>query len=124
LTTPMAQAGYYVDGSMFVTSPTGISCARPGTTGTWTCQIPNGNGGFATLSGIAGSDASDAVATANAWAATNLGADALVLGNENTQAGASSVAVGAGSSARIEAVAIGRGANADHQTVAIGYLAG
>ncbi|MFV0600564.1 MAG: YadA-like family protein [Brachymonas sp.] len=114
LATPAAQANYYVDGSMFVTSPTGISCARPGSTGTWSCEIPNGNGGFATISGIATANAADAVAAAQTWAATNLGANAVALG-----AGTNTVAAGAG------AVAIGNNAKAVNlASVTIGQNAG
>ena len=116
LAAPAAQAAYYVDGSMFISSPTGISCARPGNAGTWSCEIPNGNGGFATISGITAAGADDAVTAAETWAATNLGVNAIALGaGTGTQAsGANAVAIGSGAQgSTYNTVAVGHSARAN-----------
>src|SRR5690606_1330721 len=70
--------------------------------GAWVCQVPNGSGGFATVTGPAGSAAAPDFGALNTWVGSNLGgAGAIVLGNADTQANAANaVAIGAGAKAQ------------------------
>ncbi|SNR98227.1 Head domain of trimeric autotransporter adhesin, partial [Methylobacillus rhizosphaerae] len=119
-----AQADVVIDGFMSVISPTGISCARPGSTGPWTCQIPKGNGGFATLGNITGATGADAVAYASSWASSNLGQNSIAFGFGDLQAsGDNAIAIGNDASAEPErSIAIGYGAWVanDPDSIAIG----
>ena len=109
MTSPDAKADYLLDGSWFVSSPTGIACAAVGTTTTFTCQVPGATGGFATIS-VNAADVTSAVSAANTWATSNL--KGIVLGDSKTSAtGSDSLAVGNSAKAtKDSAIAIGNGA--------------
>lgn len=130
--TPVS-ADYAVGG--FVSNVTGttsgISCARPGGSEKWTCQIPTDNGGIATVSGITGANASGAVAAAELWKTQNLGSESIVSGNYATAKGNEAVAIGASAQADGNgSVSVGgyAGAASANSTVShntsIGYRAG
>ena len=111
MTSPDAEADYLLDGTWFVSSPTGIACAAVGTTTTFTCQVPGATGGFATIS-VNAADLTSAVSAANTWATSNL--KGIVLGDSKTSAtGSDSLAVGNSAKAtKDSAIAIGNGAQA------------
>lgn len=97
--------------------PGGITCSRPGTSGTWTCQVPAAPGvgghGMATITGIReGSTSSDVdLVQLNSWIANNLGQGSIVAGDTNSRAGAG-------------ALSLGMGASATDAGISAGYLAG
>ena len=67
----------------------------------WTCQVPNGSGGFATISGI-GSTAAGLPNTSQlaTLVSNNLGAGAVLIGSTTTSAaGQNAIAIGAGAKA-------------------------
>ena len=120
MTSPDAKADYLLDGSWFVSSPTGIACAAVGKTTTFTCQVPGATGGFATIS-VNAADVTSAVSAANTWATSNL--KGIVLGDSKTSAtGSDSLAVGNSAKAtKDSAIAIGNGAQATGtSTISIG----
>ncbi|HZF86767.1 MAG TPA: ESPR-type extended signal peptide-containing protein, partial [Burkholderiaceae bacterium] len=89
-------------------------CARQGSgpgTGNWTCQVPNGSGGFATVSGVPddGSGTQPNYVTLTNWVASNLGANAIALGSQSTKAsGANAIAIGNNAQANLnDALALG-----------------
>lgn len=87
-------------------------CARQSggaANGTWTCQVPNGNGGFATISGVPDDGTGQPDNTAlNNWVASKVGANAIALGNQATNAiGNSAIAIGSAAQAtELRAIAI------------------
>lgn len=98
---------------------------RPSTaSSTWTCQVPNSSGGFATITGVPGAASGyPDVAALSALLSTNLGANAILIGSKTTSAtGNSSIAIGNDAAATgLRAVAIGQFANAvSPDAVAIG----
>ncbi|WP_295987473.1 ESPR-type extended signal peptide-containing protein [uncultured Variovorax sp.] len=104
---------------------------RPATASSaWTCQVPNGSGGFATITGVPGAASGyPDVAALSTLLSTNLGANAILMGSTTTSAsgnssiaignsavasGAGSIALGAGAVATSSnGVAIGSGTTAD-----------
>jgi autotransporter adhesin len=97
--------------------------APAGGTPAWTCQVPNGSGGFATISGIATTATGQPdLASLASIVSANVGANAIVWGNTATKAlGNNSIAIGNAATAKDQATAIGTGANAgDVAAVAIG----
>ncbi|SUA55664.1 YadA family autotransporter adhesin [Oligella urethralis] len=140
-----ASADYRVDGAASISSPTGITCTSPDGKKSYSCQIPNGAGGFATISGITAADIAAAIQNAETWATSKLGQNAIALGGTTTNAGGvnsiavghstiasapRSIAVGYNTKAEEEGVAIGTGRNtglsatqAGKRGVAIGYEA-
>ncbi|MDQ8019667.1 MAG: ESPR-type extended signal peptide-containing protein [Bordetella sp.] len=96
----------------------GASCSRQGSgpgTGSWTCQVPNGSGGFATVSGVPddGSGTQPNYVTLANWVASNLGANAIALGSQGTKAsGANAIAIGNNANGAVpNAVALGSDTN-------------
>jgi len=81
---------------------TGASvCSSPtGTGNTWTCRVPNEDGGFATISGISTSGFGPDFTQLNNLIAANLGKDAILIGDVDTKA------------TREKSIAIGQGAKA------------
>ncbi|UKK84096.1 YadA-like family protein [Sphingopyxis sp. BSN-002] len=93
-----------------------IASASPTVASTWTCEVPNGSGGFATISGVPSTPTGDPdLAWLNNWVSTNLpGANAIVLGTATTRAsGANAIAIGnAASAVGPSATAVGAYASA------------
>ncbi len=96
------------------TSTPSAFCTRPGFgpgTGNWTCTVPTANGGQAVLSGVPadGTGSSIDMTVLNAWISSNLGANAVVIGDMSASAnGVNSVALGVGAVANTDnSVAIG-----------------
>lgn len=123
----MASAGYVIDGNSLISAPngSGITCARPGSTGSWTCQIPSENGGVAIISGIQETELNNPLPAAEAWKAQSLAASAIAVGNHKTKAtGKNSIAIGLEAEAKGEGnISIGTGAGKSSQgdkNIAIG----
>ena len=111
----LAVAGLQGTSALAVTGNTDAFCSRPGGnsgTGTWTCQVPNGTGGFATISGIVGPAGTPSIAALNALMGVNLAVNAIVIGDTNAKASApNTIAMGNGAQATSDAsIAIGKGA--------------
>lgn len=115
-------------GGIRIDNAGGAVCSMPdrpaGATSLWTCQVPNGSGGVATVSGVASGPGGypDTAALAS-WVGTRLGANAIALGNAGTSAiGPGAIAIGAGAQAtQANSVAIGAGATASTpDSVALG----
>nr|WP_263864232.1 hypothetical protein [Variovorax sp. 38R] len=90
-------------------------CSRPvAGTGTWTCNVPNAAGGFATVSGVPDLGPNPDFTALATWVSTNLGANAIALGSQGTKAsGANAIAIGSNAGASADgAVAIGTGTQA------------
>ena len=128
LTAAQVQADVETEGLTAVANATGATCSRPDAAGAWTCHVPNGSGGFASITGPAGSGASPDFAALGAWTASNLGANALAMGVNAAARTNGSVAIGQGASTLLSplqntainqgerAVAIGFGATAAMQS--------
>lgn len=91
-------------------------CTRPGFggNGAWTCTVPTANGGQALIAGVP-SDASGStinLSVLNAWISSNLGQNAVVVGDMTSSAsGQNALALGAGATANTaNSVALGAGA--------------
>lgn len=116
-------------GSM--TSGPGISCTTPDNVGlstsVWTCQISNGSGGFATVTGIQADPNSSYFpdpAQISAWRANNLGTGSIAMGSLATRAvRQDSIAIGTAAQATgFASFAAGSNAVAsDGYGIAIGY---
>lgn len=106
-----------------------LCMAKNGPTPTWTCQVPNGQGGFAVITGLPddGSGSSPNWPVVASTATANLGTGALLFGNTATVAtGVGSIAVGNGAKVPVgNSIAIGQNAQSrDVQEVIIGARAG
>jgi autotransporter adhesin len=62
----------------------------------WTCQVPNGSGGFATISGLASNSSGfPDTAALSTWVGSKLGAGAIAIGNTATAAsGSNAIEIG------------------------------
>lgn len=108
----------------------GAICTAVGTpaagTNSWTCQVPNTFGGFATITGIATNAAGTGpdIPALSALVATNLGTNAILIGGTSAKAtGNNSIAI-AGQAEGLDSIAIGRGASAfGNYSVALGESA-
>jgi autotransporter adhesin len=94
-----------------------VASSAPTAASRWTCEIPNGSGGFATISGVPSTSTGepDLVWLSN-WVSTNLpGANAIILGTATTRAsGANAIAIGNDASAvGLDSVAVGADASAN-----------
>ena len=91
-------------------------CTRPGFggNGSWTCTVPTVSGGQAVIGGVPSDSSGSSIdlAVLNAWISSNLGKDAVILGDMSTSAsGEASVALGTGAKAdNANSVALGAGA--------------
>lgn len=109
-------------GSSYTVNPLGAVCStvgNPAVGSNWTCQVPNGTGGFATVSGVTSTSGGEPdLAALATWVSTKLGAGALALGNTSTQAlGTNAIAIGNGASAtQTNGVALGSGSVANTQS--------
>lgn len=96
LLAPAARAEVNIGGNVTIMG-SGAVCSSNGGGGTWACQVPNGNGGFALIGNVpanAANDGPDSAALQN-LASSNLGPSALLLGDTTTRAtGYGSVATG------------------------------
>ena len=108
----------------------GAICTAVGTpaagTNSWTCQVPNTFGGFATITGIAtnATGTGPDIPALSALVATNLGTNAILIGGTSAKAtGNNSIAI-AGQAEGLDSIAIGRGASAfGNYSVALGESA-
>ncbi|MCH6483912.1 YadA-like family protein [Pseudoxanthomonas sp. LH2527] len=122
-----AQANTTIGSNSFV-SPDGAICSAVGTpapnaVAAWTCQVPNGSGGYAIISRInaTATGAPDLTGLAGA-----LGPNAVLIGTTTTQASADgAVAIGPGARATADtAIALGDRASATGTgAVAVGFSA-
>lgn len=65
-------------------------CTRPGFggNGSWTCTVPTVSGGQAVIGGVPSDSSGSSIdlAVLNAWISSNLGKDAVILGDMSTSA--------------------------------------
>ncbi|MET3474310.1 ESPR-type extended signal peptide-containing protein [Variovorax atrisoli] len=128
MAAPMQARADTAIGPVKIDNTGGAVCTSPDrpttASSTWTCQVPNGSGGFATITGVPGAASGyPDVAALSTLLSTNLGPNAILIGSKTTSAsGSSSIAIGNDAAATgLRAIAMGKFANAvSPDAVAIG----